>query len=163
MSNVLIATTLVIAALQASYAQNCQPLDVGCCISIKTELHLRDMRTLYDWTNDHWVYMAQNTQADKSHQWKVRAKEGNNIFQFESVAFPGRCFCEKSHFSTNYGSGCECKSQEPVQMWELGGIEKGNSEVTFKRPKYEYYLYPCSDGKCVKVHWKRYEWLIQKC
>uniref|UniRef100_D1FQ42 Hypothetical secreted protein n=1 Tax=Simulium nigrimanum TaxID=683695 RepID=D1FQ42_SIMNI len=160
MSSLLVVLTTVVLAIPAS-SQSCQSLEVGCCVTIATDNYPGAIRVVYDKASDHWAYMDTKRQSNKSDQWKVKARKGA-IFQFESVAFPGRCFCERTHIGTNYGSSCGCRDQEPVQLWELEGVNKGD-RVMFKRPKYEYYLYPCSDGSCVKVHWKRYEWILQSC
>uniref|UniRef100_F5GTU3 Hypothetical secreted simulium-specific protein n=1 Tax=Simulium guianense TaxID=445764 RepID=F5GTU3_SIMGU len=163
MSTVTFIAGIVLAfvALPASHGQDCEPLDVGCCFSIATVYNPEEMKlTLYDWTNDFWVYMVGNNgPTDKRHQWKVRANEDDQ-FQLESVDYPGRCLCEKEHYGANYAGSCACEAAEPLQQWELEGE---GDKVVLKRPDQDLYLYPCKDGSCIKVESKKYEWLIKKC
>uniref|UniRef100_D1FPY9 Hypothetical secreted protein n=1 Tax=Simulium nigrimanum TaxID=683695 RepID=D1FPY9_SIMNI len=146
-------------ALQAS-AQQCEPLDVGCCVTIATDYYPRETRTVYVRSSDHWAYLYYKPQSDQSDQWKVKAKEGR-VFQFESVAFPDRCLCEKPYYAINYVGSCECRAKEPIQEWELEFGEA--SRVTVKRPGKSDYLYPCKNGSCLEMHWKQFDWIVKPC
>uniref|UniRef100_D1FPT9 Hypothetical secreted protein n=1 Tax=Simulium nigrimanum TaxID=683695 RepID=D1FPT9_SIMNI len=161
MRNQLVAVTLTLLLALEAGAQNYKSLDVGCCISIETDHYPRNTWTLYDSAKDHWAYLDNKKQSDKSHQWKVKAKQGN-IFQFESVAFPGRCLCERTNLIVMYGGTCECRSAEPVQLWQLDGIER-SQRVAFKRPNHSYYLYPCKNGLCLIIDPHKFDWIVKPC
>jgi hypothetical protein len=153
LNTLIIVTTLLIAA---QGARRCKPLDVGCCISI--EYKYRNASVYDKVSEDHWAYL--DNKKDKSHNWLVTVKKGQNQFQLENAKFKGRCLCERQHSIISwFASSCECKQQESAQMWEILNIEEGrtrkNSDdqwVVFRRPSNtKWFLAECRPKRCVQI------------